>query len=200
MGFFDKRKEKRELNEQDRRSSRDAAAAGFAVRDNWLGEADKLAAQYSGAISAANSVDLDELRETHARMQRIRTQGAEGAATVVSASELGEGMGGVGISIELQLNLVSGPGAPRPLTIRQDVMAGAEAYPAGLELPLKIDPENPDDAMIWADVDPATKEATAPMVAEARNSQVAALEQLRAAGTLSDQQFEQAKARILGAS
>jgi hypothetical protein len=33
-------------------------------------------------------------------------------------------------------------------------MGGAATFPPGLEVPLKIDPEHPDDAMIWSDVDP----------------------------------------------
>lgn len=199
MGFFQKRKEQHELNKQDRQSGRELQAAGLDLRDKWLGEADKLASQYSQAISAANSVSPADMQKTAERLNRITRQGVEGAGTVVSARELGEGMGGVGISVELQLNLKSGPGAPRPLTIRQDMMTGADSYPAGLELPLKIDPQNPDDALVWADVDAATKEAAAPAAAEARNTQVAALEQLRDAGQLSAEQFEQAKARILGA-
>jgi hypothetical protein len=199
MGFFDKRKEKKELDAQDRESQREAKEAGFALRDKWMGEADKLASQYSGAIAAAGSVDVGEMQRVAARQQRISRDGIAGRGTVVSARELGEGMGGVGISMEVQLNLVSGPGAPRPLTIRQDVMAGADAYPAGLDLPVKIDPENPDDALIWADVDAETKAAAAPAVADAKNAQIAALEQMRDAGQLTDQQFEDTKARILGA-
>jgi hypothetical protein len=199
MGFFDRRKEKKELNAQDRASQREATAAAFALRDTWLGEADKLAAQYSGAISAARSVDPGEMQRTAERLQRITGRGVAGRGTVISARELGEGMGGVGVSMEVQLNLVSGPGAPRPLTIRQDVMGGVDAYPAGLELPVKIDPDNPDDALIWSDVDAATKASAAPAVEEAKNAQIATLEQLRDGGQLTDQQFEDAKARILGA-
>jgi hypothetical protein len=79
------------------------------------------------------------------------------------------------------------------------MMTGVDSYPAGLELPVKIDPQNPDDALVWADVDPAAKQAAAPAAAEARKTQIANLEQLRDAGQLSPEQFEQAKARILGA-
>jgi hypothetical protein len=196
MGFFQKRKEQHQLNKQDRQSQRELQEAGLELRDKWLGESDKLASQYSQAISAASTVSVGEMQKAAERLNRISRQGVDGRGTVVSARELGEGMGGVGISMELQLSLVSGPGAPRPLTIRQDMMTGPDSYPVGLELPVKIDPQNPDDALVWADVDPA---AAAPAAAEARQTQIAALEQLRDAGQLSPQQFEDAKARILGA-
>jgi hypothetical protein len=153
MGFFQKRKEQHELNKQDRQSQRELQTAGFDLRDKWRGEADKLAAQYSQAISSANTVSIDEMQKTAERLNRIARRGVAGRGTVVAARALGEGMGGVGTSIELQLNLVSGPGAPRSLTIRQDMMTGADAYPAGLEVALKIDPQNPDDALVWADVE-----------------------------------------------
>jgi hypothetical protein len=195
MGFFQKRKEQHELNKQDRQSQRELQSAGLDLRDKWRGEADKLASQYSGAISAANSVSVGDMQKTAERVNRISRQGVEGRGTVVSVRELGEGMGGVGISVELQLNLVTGPGAPRPLTIRQDMMTGVDSYPAGLELPVKIDPQNPDDALVWADVDRAANEGAA---AEARQTQITALERLRDGGQLSPEQFEQAKSRILG--
>jgi hypothetical protein len=196
MGFFQKRKEQHELNKQDRESQRELQAAGLDLRDKWRGEADKLASQYSQAISAAGTVSVGEMQKTAERLNRVSRHGVDARGTVVSARQLGEGMGGVGIAMELQLTLMSGPGAPRPLTIRQDMMAGVDSYPPGLELPLKIDPQNPDDALVWADVDPA---ANADAATAARTTQIAALERLRDAGQLSPDQFEQAKARILGA-
>jgi Short C-terminal domain len=198
MGFFDKLKDKRELDKQDRASQREATAAGFALRDQWLGEADKLAAQYSGAIEAAGSVSIADLQKTAARMQRITSQGVDGKATVISARELGEGMGGVGVSVELDLDLITGPGAPRKLTIRQDVMGGAATYTPGLEVTLKIDPENPQDALIWADVDQDTRRAATAASGLDPTAHLDALSQLHDRGQLSDEQFEQAKARLLG--
>jgi hypothetical protein len=153
MGFFQKRKEQHELNKQDRQSQRELEAAGLQLRDKWLGEADKLASQYSQAISAASTVSVGDMQKTAERLNRISHQGVEGRGTVIAARELGEGMGGVGISMEFELKLTSGPGAPRSLTIQQDMMTGTDSYPVGLELPLKIDPQNPDDALVWADVD-----------------------------------------------
>lgn len=198
MGFFDKRRDQRELNKQDRASRREAAAAGFALRDQWLREADRLAAQYSGASDAAGAVSIGQMQETAARMQRITSRGVAGRATVISTRERGEGMGGVGVSLELELDLISGPGAPRKLTVRQDVMGGAPTYPPGLEVPLKIDPENPDDALIWMDVDPEPPR-TAPAVSAAdAAAHLDALSQLRDRGQLSEREFEDAKARLLG--
>jgi Short C-terminal domain len=147
---------------------------------------------------AREAVDIGEMQRTAERVQRITSQGVDGKATVISARELGEGMGGVGVAVELQLNLISGPGAPRTLTIRQDVMGGADSYTPGLELPLKVDPQHPDDAMIWADVDPATRNAAAAASGVDRTAHLDALAQLRDRGQLSEQEFQEAKARIVG--
>ncbi len=199
MGFFKKHKENRELNEQDREARRDAAAAAFEAKDAWTSKASELSAQYADVIRAASSVDIGEMQRTAQRMQRISSHGIPGKAVVTSARELGQGMAGVGVAIELELELTDGPGAPRQLTIRQDVMGGADSYPAGLELPIKLDPEDHSDAMIWADVQPTDPAAPAQGGAPSadRVAHLDALTQLRERGDLSEEQFEQAKARLL---
>lgn len=203
MGFFDRRKENRELGKQDRASQREAADAAFAARQTWLEKASELSAQYAGAIRAAGSVDLAEVQRTAQRAQRIAASDLSGKATVVSARERGQGMAGVGVVLELELDLTSGPGAPRRLTIRQDVMGGADSYPPGLEVPVKFDPQNTDDAMIWADpqdVDAQGGAAAAHLSGADRASHLDALDQLKQRGLLSEEQFQQAKSRLLADS
>jgi Short C-terminal domain len=198
VGFFKNHKENRELNEEDREARRDAAGAALEARDVWREKAGELSAQYAGAIQAASSVDINEMQRTAQRVQRISTQGIPGKATVVSAREIGQGMAGVGATVEFELDLISGPRAPRRLTIRQDVMGGADSYPAGVELPVKVDPDDDDDAMIWADVQSAGSATTGPDAAGIdRVGHLEALAQLRERGALSDEQFQQAKARLL---
>lgn len=197
MGLFDKRKERHELNKQDRASQREAGTAARDIKQTWLGKADELAAQHAGAIQAAQSVDMGELQRTAERVQRLATHGLDATARVISARACGTGMGGVGIALELRMQLIAGAGAPRELTVRQDVMGDADSYPAGLELPLKVDPQNHDDAIIWADIEPPTSAAAAAQLTpEDRDSRLAGLERLRDDGALSAEQFEQYRAQL----
>jgi hypothetical protein len=200
MGFFDKRKENRELNKQDRASRREAAEAAFAVKQTWLDKAEEMSAQYAGVIHAASSVSPAEARRTAQRVQRIAASRISGRAVIISARECREGMAGVGIQLELELDLTSGPGAPRRLTVRQDVLGGADSYPAGLEVPVKFDPENTDDAMIWAtpqDGDEGRGRASDELSGADRVSHLEALAQLKQRGVLSEEQFLHAKSRLL---
>ena len=200
MGLFDRHKEKRELNKQERDSRREMQAAAGEMQRTWLEKADQIQAQYAGAIQAAASVDAGELQRTAERMRRITTDGVAGRATVISARSRGTGMGGVGMAVEFELNLIEGPGAPRALTIRQDVMGGAESYPAGLEVPVKIDPGSPDDALVWADSEVAAGAGGQQLSAEDRTARLEALAALREQGTLSDEQFQALKSRLLDTS
>lgn len=196
MGLFDKQKEKRELNKQDRLSRRESRAAAAEIKQTWLDKANELGAQHAGAVQAAASVDAVDLQRTAERLNRITSQGVDGRATVISARSLGEGMAGVGVSIELHLNLIDGPGAPRVLVIQQDVMGGPENYPAGLELPLKVDPGSPDDALVWTDAQPSAGQGPGQLAVDDRDARLAALASLRDQGALSDEQFRQLESRL----
>ncbi|MGA8337792.1 MAG: hypothetical protein WB761_23865 [Solirubrobacteraceae bacterium] len=112
MGFFDKRKENRELNKQDRASRREAAAAAAEVKQTWLDKADEMSVQYAGVIHAASSVNPAEAQRTAQRVQRIAASSISGRAAIISARERREGMAGVGVELELELDLTSGPGRP----------------------------------------------------------------------------------------
>jgi hypothetical protein len=200
VGFFKKHKENRELGKEDRKARREEAAAALEAKDLWQAKASELSAQYADVIRAANSVDMGDMQRTAQRMQRISAHGIPGEAVVVSAREAGPGMAGVGVAIELALELTRGPGAPRQLTIRQDVMGGADSYPPGLELPVKLDPEDHTDAMIWADVQPddaTTARAQGAATGADHVAHLDALTKLRERGALSEDQFQEAKARLL---
>lgn len=112
VGFFDKRKENRELNKQDRASRREAAAAAAEVKQTWLDKADEMSVQYAGVIHAASSVNPAEAQRTAQRVQRIAASSISGRAAIISARERREGMAGVGVELELELDLTSGPGRP----------------------------------------------------------------------------------------
>jgi hypothetical protein len=196
VGFFDRRKEKHELNEQDRVSRREAKAVGLELRQTWLAKADDLTTQYAGAIQAASSVSISDMQKTAERVRRIAIEGVDGTATVISARECGEGMSGVGVTLELELSLVSGPGAPRALTVRQDVMGGVESYPPGLEVPIKVDPQNHDDAMIWSDVRSAATDAAPQVPGIDHISRLESLTKLRDQGVLSEERFQELKSLL----
>ena len=197
MGLFDRQKEKRELNRQDRASRKEAGAAAREVRDTWLQKADELAQTHSAAIEAAASVDIEQVQRTAERMRRITAEGVQGRATVISARACGQGMGGVGTAIELDLDLTEGPGAPRVLRIRQDVLGGPETYPAGLEVPVKVDPGSPDDAMVWSDSGSSGEAGASALSPDDRTSRLEAIANLRDQGVITEQQFQQFKSQLL---
>jgi hypothetical protein len=200
VSLFDKRKENRRLNKQDREARREAAADALEIKRGWSQKATDLSAQYADAIQAASTVDIRELQRTAERFQRISSHGVPGKAVVVSARAVSEGVAGVGVTLELKLDLITGPSAPRRMTIRQDVMGSVESYPAGLELPVRLDPDDHGDAIIWADAQPddaAIPGARGYNPGTDRLTHLEAIAQLRARGVLSEEQLRQAKARLL---
>jgi hypothetical protein len=121
------------------------------------------------------------------RVQRILA-GVEGTGTIVAARDLGPGESGNGTSVEIEIALASGPGAPRQFSFRQDVMGNAATLPPGQQLTVKIDPNSPDDAMMWGE---------APAGSEARIAKLEQLSAIHAAGGFTDEEFAAKKAAIL---
>jgi hypothetical protein len=196
VGLFDRAKERRELNREDRVSRREARAAADDIKQTWLARADELASQHAGAIQAARAVDLGELQRTAERVQRLTANGLDATARVISARACGEGLAGVGTAIEFRVQLLAGAGAPRELTIRQDMMGDSDSYPAGLEVPVKVDPQNLDDAMIWAQTESAANVSADRLTAEDCDVRLEGLARLRDAGVLSEEQFERYRSQL----
>jgi hypothetical protein len=147
--------------------------------------------QYGGAIQAAHTMDIGAQMAIGQRLNHLVTNGVAGTASVVSVRELGPGVSGNGsIAMEFQLTLTDGPGAPRPITVRQDMMGSASAYQPGQQVQLKVDPNNPDDAMLWAD---------APTGSAARMAKLEQLAAMHKAGAFTDEEFAAKKATILAA-
>jgi hypothetical protein len=163
-------------------------AGGDAFKD-MNAQAAQMQEQYGGTIRAAQAMDLGAQMAIAQRLNNLVANGVAGIASVVSVHEIGPGVSGNGsVEMEFQLTQTDGPGAPRPITVRQDLMGSASAYQAGQQLQLRIDPNNPDDAMLWAD---------APTGSEARMAKLEQLAAMHKAGAFTDEEFAAKKAAIL---
>jgi hypothetical protein len=173
----------------DRQDAKTLKKAGRGAFKDMNALAAQMQEQYSGAIQAAQSTDIGAQMAIAQRLNHLVANGVAGTASVVSARELGPGVSGNGsMAMEVQLTLDSGPGAPRPITVRQDMMGSASAYQPGQQLQVKVDPNNPDDAMLWAD---------APTGSEARMAKLEQLAAMHKAGAFTDEEFAAKKATIL---
>jgi hypothetical protein len=173
----------------DRRDAKTLKQAGRGAFKDMNALAAQMQEQYGGAIQAAQTTDVGAQMAIAQRLNHLVANGVAGTASVVSVHELGLGASGNGsVAMEFELTLTSGPGAPRPITVRQDMMGSASAYQPGNQLQLKVDPNNPDDAMLWAD---------APTGSEARMTKLEQLAAMHQAGAFTDEEFAAKKAAIL---
>lgn len=181
MGFLKNFKSDR----ADVKEIKDSAMSAFATAN---AEAAQLATQYAGVIQTAQSMDIGAQLAIGQRIQHLTANGIDGTATLMATRDLGPGLSGNGTSMEFDLTLTSGPGAPRPITIRQDMMGAAAAYMPGQEMVVKVDPNNPTDAMLWA---------TPPTGSDARLAKLEQLAALHQAGAITDEDFAAKKAAVL---
>jgi hypothetical protein len=166
------------------------SGAAFGVARGALGavaDAGHLAAQvsheHSGSIQAAEEMlNQPGHREAAQRTARIMNTGIPAVGTIQSTEVLS------GETTRFVLALTEGPGAPRTLTFQQDV-ANLATYPVGHIQSVKIDPADPNDAMLWADL---------PTGEDIRISQLENLAQMHASGAIPDATYEMLKARMLG--
>ena len=173
----------------DHTDAKTLMGAGLAAGKDMNAMAAQLREQYAGAIQAAQTMDVGAQMAIAQRQNHLVANGVAGTASVISVRELGPGVSGNGsMTMEFQLTLTSGPGAPRPITVRQDLMGSASVYQPGQELQLKVDPNNPDDAMLWA---------AAPTGSDIRMAKLEQLAAMHQAGAFSDEDFAAKKAAIL---
>jgi hypothetical protein len=181
MGFMKNFKSDR----QDIKTIKTAGLNAFAAAN---AQAAALQEQYAGVIQAAQAMNTPEHLAAAQRAQRILNTGVVGTGTILAARDLGPGVMGNGSSVELEISLTDGPGAPRTLTIRQDVMGNAATFTPGQETKVKIDPSSPDDAMLWAD---------SPGGSDIRIAKLEQLSAMHAAGAFTDEEFAAKKAAVL---
>jgi hypothetical protein len=181
MGLFKNIKADHDAVKDLRKSSLGAAKDMTAM-------AAQMSEQYAGAIAASQSMDLTAVAAMGQRINHLMANGVDGTATLVSVRELGPGIAGNGTAMEFALTVTDGPGAPRPLTVHQDMMGSAAAYQPGQQLQVKIDPNNPDDAMLGA---------TPPGGSDTRIMKLEQLAAMHKAGAFTDEEFAQKKAAVL---
>lgn len=191
MGLF-----KKDPQREAAQNMRDEA---MKIRDQALAQTAAMAPMAQRAMDAMAHMDVGAMMAYGQMVQRIQSNGVDGRGVVVDVRSLGATMSGIGEKLELTVNVIEGPGAPRTVTITQDLMGDVSTHAPGTELPLRINAANPDEAMVWMTVPagtpmPATTQATG-------TDTIARLEKLgalRDSGAISAEEFEQQKARILG--
>jgi hypothetical protein len=152
-----------------------------------------------GAMAGMGNVDMAEQMAYRDRTMRINANGVEGTATILAVRNLGTGTAGVGTKMEFDLSVTAGPGSPRNITIKQEMMGDPSAYTPGSGLTIKINPENPDEALVWGGAPAAGAAATAaPASGGDTVAQLEKLGKLHDSGALTDAEFAQQKARVLG--
>ena len=198
MGLFN-RKDAERRGVDARAAAIEHAAALQAQRMAAMGATDLSMGPPGMAMGEPGGMNLQEMLETRDRIQRINTLGINGTATVASARSLGPGMSGMSTRMELDVNVTSGPGAPRTMTIRQEVVGDLAAYAPGAQLTIRINPENPDEALVWSAGAGAVTPSMVPTPAAGGDvaSRLEQLVQLRDRGALTPEEFEQQKQRYL---
>jgi hypothetical protein len=160
-----------------------------AVHDS-LKQAKDMTAQHAGLIDEMSHVDMAAASAQATRRMHIQQNGVEGTGTLVSARQTDHpAVMPDNVVNEIVVNLTTGPGAPRQLTIYADAFPdSASQYIPGSEQVVKIDPANPDDAIMWAHM-PTGLDAKLPAL-----EQLAAM---KATGALPDATFEAMKAKLM---
>jgi len=168
--------------------------------------------QQMGAMIGQASEQVAELTGQSGDRDRILAEGISGQGVIVAHGALERGASWFNLDIDMEVH-VSGRQAYR---VNNQYMVPATAtLGAGVTLPIKVDPNDP--AKIAIDWDSAEKPAergevrpvggdgfvpaAAPAAADAGGDTVAELERLaklRDSGALTDAEFQQQKAKILG--
>jgi hypothetical protein len=207
MGLFDKHK-------ADRAADENMVKAAFDMKHQLQAQA---AATQTPAIkqamAQAKHMDMGAMQEYAQKIQRINANGADGTGMLTDVRNLGPGMNTVSARMHFQVSVTSGPGAPRSITIEQEMMGDLSGYLPGAAVSLKVNTQNPDEAMMLGPAGAAPTMPTAvpsavptagPMSAAApagSDDTIARLEklaQLRDSGAITPDEFAAQKARILG--
>jgi len=168
--------------------------------------------QQMGDLISQGTEQLSELTDSQGDRARLLAEGIAGQATIVGMGTPARGAQWFNLDLDLEVN-VSGRQAYR---VANSFMVPASAsLGAGVTLPVKVDPNDP--AKIAIDWDSAPKGPAAGEVRPVAGSggfapaptpsagggddtiaQLERLAKLRDSGALSDAEFEQQKAKILG--
>jgi hypothetical protein len=181
-------------------------AHAMQARSAALEQGAEIAPMARAAMDTMRGMNMPEMAAYAAKMQRITANGAAGTGTIVGTRTVGPGSSGMGTTLDFDVSVTGGPGAPRAVTIRQEMMGDLSGYQPGAEVTLRINAANPDEALIWGALGSATTSGTsaAPPTSSASSSsdddaitRLEHLGRLRDSGAISPQEFEENKARIL---
>lgn len=212
MGLFDKHKADRAADRAMVRSAFDAAEQlrhqAAAMQTPGIREAMKQARHFDPQAAMAYAQ----------KAQRVMANGVDGVGTLTAVRNHGPGINGMSIRMEFDVNVTSGPGAPRSITIAQEMMGDLAGFQPGASVSVKINAQNPDEAIMLGPemgvaatplvpaspvpAGPSSPSATGlPPAPGSEDDTIARLEQLaqlRDTGAISPEEFQQQKARILG--
>jgi hypothetical protein len=195
MGIFDRHK-------ADRAADRGMVKAAFEMKHELQAQAAAMQTPaIQEAMKQARHLDPAALMAYSQKIQRINANGADGAGTLTSANNLGPGMNGVSARMHFEIQVISGPGAPRSITIEQEMMGDLAGYQPGAQVSLKINTQNPDEAMMLgptASTPHVTPMASVPPTGDDTIARLEKLAQLRDSGAITPDEFAAQKARILG--
>jgi hypothetical protein len=196
MGYFNRRKQEKE-----------GAKEALGAVQHYTDLADQLKAKTSAdlgtdvdqlmsqGMAAMNDGSAQQMMAQAARANRLFQLGVETPA-VVRSFELGQAsplQGGTPARVELT---VAPPGGePYDATAEQTMHEQmASTLVADGRVILRVDPDDPQSVMVWA-----TAPAETPAASDAGPAErIAKLEGLRVGGVISDAEFEEQKAKLLG--
>jgi hypothetical protein len=144
---------------------------------------------------------MDQMLATRERMMRLTTHGVETPATLsgVSVGATSALSSGPEVTFDWSVEPPgAAPYAARSVdTVHPSVVPGLVA---GARCTVRVDPDNPQSVMFWGTAEPVPGAPVAPPAAPAADERVARLtklQDLRAQGLITEDEFAQRKAQIL---
>ena len=101
------------------------------IRDQALAQTAAMAPMAQRAMDAMAHMDVGAMMAYGQLVQRVQTNGVDGTGVVADVRSLGATVSGMGEKLELTVNVTASPGAPRTVTITQDVMGDVTTHAPG---------------------------------------------------------------------
>jgi len=196
MGLFGKRKKDEELGGLMGSVARDVQLAQQAAAKEMASTGFDMS-QLGAAMQAATSPDaVQQTLATRERITRLNANGVDTPATIRAVTVGATSPLSYGPEVTFDWTVEPPGGAPYEArsvdTVHPDVVPGLVA---GTACTVRVDPGDPQTLMFWG-----TKATAAPPAADDRIARLTKLQDLRAQGLITDDEFEQRKTDILGGS
>jgi hypothetical protein len=110
-----------------------------------------MAQQAQQAMQSSSGMgDAAELMKMSERYNKLAQSGIERKGKILSRRETGRADVGGSPEYEFQVEVTPDGGEPYQATVLQFIHPqNVEHFPEGKELTVKVDPENPQDAVLW---------------------------------------------------